>query len=127
MNPLLQSDLLTDLGQVMVQGSLTDPAVLERTDTGPAVEILPRANVVKIGGQSMIDRGRKAVFPIVEEIVENLERHQMILGTGAGTRARHAYSVALDLGLPTGVMGVLGTTTILALSGDTPLRCMMAW
>jgi molybdenum storage protein len=33
----------------------------------------------------------------------------MIVGTGAGTRARHAYSVALDLGLPTGVMSVLGT------------------
>ena len=48
----------------------------------------------------MIDRGRKAVFPIVDEIAANLDRHQMILGTGAGTRARHAYSVALDLGLP---------------------------
>jgi molybdenum storage protein len=33
----------------------------------------------------------------------------MILGTGAGTRARHAYSVGLDLGLPTGVLSVLGT------------------
>jgi molybdenum storage protein len=33
----------------------------------------------------------------------------MIIGTGAGTRARHAYSVALDLGLPTGVLSVLGT------------------
>src|SRR5438876_1540479 len=33
----------------------------------------------------------------------------MIIGTGAGTRARHAYSVGLDLGLPTGVLSVLGT------------------
>jgi molybdenum storage protein len=65
--------------------------------------------VIKIGGQSMIDRGRKAVFPILDEIVANLGRHEMIIGTGAGTRARHAYSVALDLGLPTGVMSVLGT------------------
>ncbi len=73
------------------------------------VQILPDANVIKIGGQSIIDRGRKAVFPLVEEILANLPRHQMILGTGAGTRARHAYSVALDLGLPTGVMSVLGT------------------
>ena len=33
----------------------------------------------------------------------------MILGTGAGTRARHAYSVGIDLGMPTGVLTVLGT------------------
>jgi len=28
----------------------------------------------------------------------------MIIGTGAGTRARHAYSVGIDLGMPTGVL-----------------------
>ena len=36
-------------------------------------------------------------------------KHRMILGTGAGTRARHLYSVAIDLGLPVGVLTVLGT------------------
>lgn len=29
----------------------------------------------------------------------------MIIGTSAGTRARYAYSVRLDLGMPTGVLG----------------------
>jgi Amino acid kinase family len=71
--------------------------------------ILPKANVIKIGGQSFIDRGKAAVFPLLEEIVENLGRHEMIIGTGGGSRARHAYSFGLDLGLPTGVLGVLGT------------------
>jgi molybdenum storage protein len=33
----------------------------------------------------------------------------MILATGAGTRARHVYSQAIDLGLPVGVLTVLGT------------------
>ena len=66
-------------------------------------------NVVKIGGQSIMDRGRSAVDPVVDEIVANLHRHKMILGTGAGTRARHVYSLAIDLGLPTGVLTVLGT------------------
>lgn len=102
------TDLLSALGSKLVSGSLTDRALLEQT-AGPVTPILPESNVIKIGGQSVIDRGRVAVFPLIEEIVENLARHQMILGTGAGTRARHAYSVALDLGLPTGVMGVLGT------------------
>jgi molybdenum storage protein len=103
-----QGELLSELGRNLVEGSLTDPELLRQT-AGPVHQILPDANVVKIGGQSVIDRGRKAVFPLIEEIVANLPRHQIILGTGAGTRARQAYSVALDLGLPTGVMSVLGT------------------
>src|SRR5260370_15193421 len=48
-------------------------------------------------------------LPLVDEIVSNLSHHKMILGTGAGTRARHIYSLAIDLGLPTGVLTVLGT------------------
>jgi molybdenum storage protein len=103
-----RGELLSELGRNLVEGSLTDPLLLEQT-VGPVHQILPEANVVKIGGQSIIDRGRKAVYPLIEEIVANLPRHQIILGTGAGTRARQAYSVALDLGLPTGVMSVLGT------------------
>lgn len=104
----LQGELLSELGRNLVKGSLTDPELLRQT-AGPVHQILPHANVVKIGGQSVIDRGGKAVFPLIDEIVANLPRHQIILGTGAGTRARQAYSVALDLGLPTGVMSVLGT------------------
>jgi molybdenum storage protein len=56
-----------------------------------------------------MDRGRSAVMPLVDEIVTNLKTHKMILGTGAGTRARHVYSLAIDLGLPVGVLTVLGT------------------
>lgn len=104
----MDGELLTALGRSLVSGSLTDP-LLQAQTAGPVERILPEANVVKIGGQSMIDRGRAAVFPILDEIVDNLGRHKMIIGTGAGTRARHAYSVSLDLGMPTGVMSVLGT------------------
>jgi molybdenum storage protein len=103
------SDPLTALGRALVEGSLSDEDLLARTGEPAPIQILPAANVVKIGGQSFIDRGRSAVFPLLDEIVANLGRHQMVLGTGAGTRARHAYSVGLDLGLPTGVLSVLGT------------------
>jgi molybdenum storage protein len=106
---LLQNELLNELGQSLVTGNLTDPELLARTDDNPVIQILPDANVIKIGGQSLIDRGRAAVFPLIEEVVENLNRHKMIIGTGAGTRARHAYSVGIDLGMPTGVLSVLGT------------------
>jgi molybdenum storage protein len=101
--------LLTPLGERLVSGSLSDAAVMRATEAAPDYNILPWVNVVKIGGQSIVDRGREAVYPLVEEIVSNLGHHKMILGTGAGTRARHIYSLAIDLGLPTGVLTVLGT------------------
>jgi molybdenum storage protein len=101
--------LLTDLGARLVTGSLSDEELLADTGTSKPVHILPDANVVKIGGQSLIDRGRAAVFPVIEELVANLPEHKLIIGCGAGTRARHAYSIGLDLGLPTGVLSVLGT------------------
>ncbi len=105
----MSDELLSGLGRRLVAESLTDEELMTETAVPPAVEILPDANVVKIGGQSFIDRGRRAVFPLIEEIVENLSLHKMIIGTGAGTRARHAYSVASELELPTGVLSVLGT------------------
>jgi len=105
----MKSNLLSKLGEELLSGSLTDDALLAKTSRETAHQIIPDANVIKVGGQSLIDRGRAAVFPLVDEIVANLPHHLMIIGTGAGTRARHAYSVGLDLGMPTGVLSVLGT------------------
>jgi molybdenum storage protein len=84
-------------------------AALQSADPGDLVEILPAANVVKIGAQSLIDRGRSAVFPIVEELGANAAKHQLIIGVGAGTRARHAYDIGSRLELPTGVLATLGS------------------
>src|SRR5690348_1261685 len=100
---------LTELGQRLLSGSLSDTATQRATESTRDFAILPWMNVVKIGGQSIMDRGRAAVAPLIDEIVANLGRHKMVLGTGAGTRARHVYSLAIDLGLPVGVLTVLGT------------------
>src|SRR6516162_8754138 len=97
------------LGDLLRARSLDEDEVGRATESTPDYPILPWVNVIKIGGQSVIDRGRAAVYPLIEEIVANLGRHKMILGTGAGTRARHIYSLAIDLGLPVGVLTVLGT------------------
>jgi molybdenum storage protein len=109
MTNLQNNPLLTSLSEKLASGSLSDAAVMQATEATPNYTILPWVNVVKIGGQSIMDRGRDAVYPLVEEIVANLKHHKMILGTGAGTRARHIYSLAIDLGLPSGVLTVLGT------------------
>ena len=66
--------------------------------------------MVKIGGQSVIDRGRAAVYPLVDEIVAARKTHKMLIGTGAGTRARHLYSIAAGLSLPAGVLSQLGAS-----------------
>ncbi len=103
------NSMLTELGKRLVAESLSDATVQRATEDTPDLAILPWVNVVKIGGQSIMDRGRIAVMPLIDEIVANLARHKMILGTGAGTRARHIYSLAIDLGMPVGVLTVLGT------------------
>ena len=72
------------------------------------VPMLPDCKVLKVGGQSVMDRGREAVFPLVEEIASLKDDHMMLIGAGGGTRARHVYSIASDLDMPTGVLAALG-------------------
>lgn len=72
------------------------------------VAMLPDARVLKIGGQSIMDRGRAAVFPILDELVAAKSRHKLLLLAGGGTRARHVYAVASELEMPTGLLAALG-------------------
>jgi molybdenum storage protein len=72
------------------------------------VHPLPDLKIIKIGGQSIMDRGAKAVLPLIEELASLAERHQLLVCAGGGTRARHAYAIGVELGLPTGVMSTLG-------------------
>jgi molybdenum storage protein len=90
--------------------SLMDKALLERTEGESVFRPLPELNVVKLGGQSIIDRGARVVLPLVEEIVAARSQHQLLIMTGGGTRSRHAYTIALDLGMPTGILAKLGSS-----------------
>jgi molybdenum storage protein len=90
----------------LMRESLVDKQVVASTEA-PQIRILPWANVIKVGGRSIIDRGRDALYPLVDEIAANLTKHKMIIGAGAGIRSRHVFSVGLDLGLPTGALAVL--------------------
>jgi molybdenum storage protein len=98
-----------ELESVLLTRSLNDPDLAAATDASPAYRILPDAHVLKIGGQSLMDRGRSAVYPVVEELARAKAEHQLLIGTGGGTRARHVYSVAAGLGLPTGVLTDVGS------------------
>jgi molybdenum storage protein len=72
------------------------------------VAMMPDTKVLKIGGQSIMDRGRRALFPILEELVAVKDSYKLLLCCGGGTRARHIYAMASDLELPTGVLAALG-------------------
>ena len=93
-----------------------DSPLAGSTLTGPhsgidyrPVAVMPDVRVVKIGGQSVLDRGREALFPILDEIIEARKLGiQVVVLAGGGTRARHIYSIASELEVPTGVIATLG-------------------
>ncbi len=72
------------------------------------VAMMPDVKVMKMGGQSIMDRGREALFPILEELVGLKDSNKLLICCGGGTRARHVYSIASDLELPTGLLAALG-------------------
>jgi molybdenum storage protein len=88
--------------------SLVSKEFLKRTEAEEYFRMQPEVNVLKIGGQSIIDRGAKAVLPVLDVLIQAKEKHKIILMTGGGTRARHVYSIGIDLGMPTGVLSKLG-------------------
>lgn len=90
--------------------SLMDKAVMEASATRDQLSILPEHSVVMIGGKSIMDRGKKAVFPLIDEILANKDKHGMVLSVSGGMRVRHSYSVALDLGIPPGGLTMLAGT-----------------
>lgn len=77
-------------------------------ETSALTAILPDTKIIKIGGQSIMDRGRAALFPLMEQIADCARDFHILLGAGGGTRARHAYQLGLDLEVPTGVMARIG-------------------
>jgi len=93
---------------LLMRESLLDRDLEAATDDHrPLVRMLPDARVVKVGGRSIIDRGRRALVPLAEAMGEALAGRTLIIGTGGGVRSRHVFSIGLDLGLPTGVLAQL--------------------
>jgi molybdenum storage protein len=88
--------------------SLVAKSLLRTTEADEYFRMQPDVNVLKIGGQSIMDRGSKALFPILEELIKAKEKHKILLMCGGGTRARHVYNIGIDLGMPTGVLSKLG-------------------
>jgi molybdenum storage protein len=89
---------------MLMRESLLDKQVMASTESD-VVRMLPDVHVVKIGGGSILDKGRAVTFPVVEVLGQLLKGgSKLILGVGGGVRSRHVFSIGIDLGLPTGVL-----------------------
>lgn len=102
MSELVSDDGRTHIVSQLMRESLQDRSVIARTKSQREHEILPHVVLVGIGGQSIFDRGREALLPLVKAIAEGERDCPILLGVGGGTRVRHTLAIACDLGLPTG-------------------------
>ncbi len=90
--------------------SLVSKSFIDGLKIAPQKKLFPDVNILKIGGQSICDRGAKALPAIIDEVVENKKAHKMLITTGGGTRSRHIYAIGLELGMPTGVLAKFGNS-----------------
>jgi molybdenum storage protein len=74
----------------LMRESLVDKKVIAGTEA-PVHAILPKINIIQIGGLSIMDRGRRAVLPLLDEIVANQNEYTLVVGTGPGVRARRIF------------------------------------
>ncbi len=89
--------------------SLVSKEFIEKLEIAPQERLYPDVKIMKIGGQSICDRGVKALPAILKEIVKNRKDHKILITTGGGTRSRHIYTIGLEMGMPTGVIAKFGS------------------
>jgi molybdenum storage protein len=139
MAELISGDGRTHINSRLMRESLQNRGVLSQTESDRDLRVFPDVTLVSIGGQSIFDRGKAAILPLVEELVQ-IKRDKslkMVIGVGGGTRVRHTISIALDLGLPVGGMAQLVgameelnailLNTLLAPHGSMPMQRDHFW
>ena len=73
----------------LMRQTLLDRDLVRPVTSRPVIRLLPWLDVVKIGGRSIIDRGRDALLPVVEELAQSFGDRRILIATGAGVRGRH--------------------------------------
>jgi molybdenum storage protein len=139
MSQLVGGDGRTHINSRLMRESLQNRDVLSNTDSERDLQIFPDVSLVSIGGQSIFDRGKDAILPLVEELVaiKQNKANKIVIGVGGGTRVRHTISIAVDLGLPVGGMAQLVgameelnailLNTLLAPHGSMPMQRDHFW
>ncbi|MFT5349784.1 MAG: molybdenum storage protein [Gammaproteobacteria bacterium] len=102
MSELLTGDGRTHVSSGLMRESLVSKKLIAETDNRNIRPMVPDVNMIAIGGQAIMDRGKEAILPLVDAIVAANADHKMVIGVGGGARARHTYSIGLGLCLPIG-------------------------
>ena len=139
MSNIVGGDGRTHIKSQLMRESLQNKGVIAKTDSDHDLQIFPDVSLVSIGGQSIFDRGKEAILPLVDELVEIKKDKSLkfVVGVGGGTRVRHTISIAVDLGLPVGGMAQLVgameelnailLNTLLAPHGSMPMQRDHFW
>jgi molybdenum storage protein len=104
---MIKKDARKHLPSRLMRESLVSKEVVRGTRIREEFRILPDVDPIKIGGRSIMDRGRAGLENLSAEIGKLSRKHQLIIGVGGGARERHTYSLGVDLGLPTGGLAVI--------------------
>ena len=107
---MVETSTPKSIASPLAQQTLLDVKLIQPVAAVKPIRLLPWLQVIKIGGRSIMDRGAEAILPIVDEIRSLLPEHRLLILTGAGIRARHLFSVGLDLGLPVGSLAPLAAS-----------------
>ena len=99
-----------DVPSALMRQTLLDRELVRPATDRPPIRLLPWLHVVTLGGRSIIDRGRDALEPVIDELRAAFADHKLLITTGGGIRVRHVFGVALDLGLPTGALAALASS-----------------
>lgn len=97
----------THMASPLMRESLVSKEIAQQSAGKKVIEILPDANFLFMGGQSILDRGRDAILPLLDEVVKVRKNHKFVLAVGGGARLRHTFDICLDLGLPTGGLAMV--------------------
>src|SRR5262245_1955507 len=139
MTKLVSGDGRTHIESRLMRESLQDRGVISQTESDRDLQVFPDVTLVSIGGQSIFDRGKHAILPLVQEIAQ-LQRDEdlnMVIGVGGRTRVRDTRSIAVALGVPSGGMAQLVgameelnailLNTLLAPHGSMPMQRDHFW
>jgi molybdenum storage protein len=97
----------THLSSSLMRESLIDKNVISSTAIETELAILPDVNIIALGGQSILDRGKAGLVPVLDQIVKARKKHKIIIGVGGGARVRHTFHICLDLGIPLGGLAMV--------------------
>ncbi len=97
----------THLDSRFMRESLVDRSLLSSSEVIDEIAILPYLDVISVGGKSIIDRGKSAVFPLIDELLTLKGKFKFAVGVTGGVRVKHAMAIGLDFGLPVGGLAMI--------------------